>query len=81
MFNHIGSNMEQANPRKSNKPERLLRLPDVISAVGMGKSSIYEGVKLGTFPAPVKLSRRAVCWPESRIQAWIAQRISGGACE
>lgn len=56
-------------------PEKLLRLPAVMAIVGMGKSSVYEGVKNGTFPAPIKLSRRAVCWPESRIAAWVDERI------
>jgi len=55
--------------------EKLLRLPAVIAIVGMGKSSVYEGVKNGTFPAPIKLSRRAVCWPESHIAAWVSERI------
>lgn len=66
--------MTAANTSKSS-PERLLRLPEVESIVGIRKSSIYEGVKKGTFPAPIKLSRRAVCWPESHIAAWVAERI------
>jgi prophage regulatory protein len=68
----------QANPSKSAPHERLLRLPEVESMVGLRKSSIYEGIKAGTFPAPVKLSRRAVCWPASAIDAWIADRIKTG---
>ena len=68
----------QANPNTSN-PQRLLRLPEVESLVGIRKSSIYEGVKAGTFPAPIKLSRRAVCWPAASIDAWITERIKAGA--
>ena len=68
----------QANPSKAAHSERLLRLPDVESLTGLRKSSIYDAMRRGEFPQPVKLSRRAVCWPESRIQAWIAQRIAGG---
>lgn len=60
---------------KSPQPERLLRLPDVESLVGLRKSSIYDAMKRGEFPSPVKLSRRAVCWPASAIDAWIAERI------
>ena len=66
--------MTQANPNASS-PERLLRLPAVMAIVGLQKSSIYDGVKNGTFPAPIKLSRRAVCWPESHIAAWVDERI------
>lgn len=68
----------QANPSKTALPERLLRLPDVEARVGLRKSSIYDAVKRGDFPAPVKLSRRAVCWPASAIDAWIAERIKTG---
>lgn len=70
--------MVQANPSKTAQPERLLRLPEVESLVGMRKSSIYGAMRRGEFPAPVKLSRRAVCWPASAIDAWIAERIKGG---
>jgi prophage regulatory protein len=65
-------------PNKAALPERLLRLPDVEALTGLRKSSIYDAMRRGDFPQPVKLSRRAVCWPESRIHAWIAQRIAGG---
>jgi prophage regulatory protein len=68
----------QANPRASS-PQQLLRLPQVEALVGIRKSSIYEGVKAGTFPAPIKLSRRAVCWPAAAIDAWITERIKAGA--
>jgi prophage regulatory protein len=59
----------------TSTPEKLLRLPAVMAIVGLQKSSIYDGVKNGTFPAPIKLSRRAVCWPESHIAAWVSERI------
>ncbi|MBP8018803.1 MAG: AlpA family phage regulatory protein [Hylemonella sp.] len=71
--------MTQANPSTSS-PQRLLRLPEVESRVGLRKSSIYEmlGRNPPAFPKPVKLSRRAVCWPESAIDAWITERIKAG---
>jgi prophage regulatory protein len=64
----------QTKPSESNT-ERLLRLPAVMAIVGLQKSSIYDGVRNGTFPAPIKLSRRAVCWPESHVAAWVTERI------
>lgn len=68
----------QPTPSKTAQPERLLRLHDVEALVGLRKSSIYDAVKRGDFPAPVKLSRRAVCWPASAIDAWITERIKAG---
>jgi prophage regulatory protein len=68
------------NPLAS-RPEALLRLPAVEARVGLKKSSIYEmlGRTPPAFPRPVKLSRRAVVWPASAIDAWITERIKEGS--
>lgn len=68
----------QASPSKTAHPERLLRLNEVEAMVGLRKSSIYDAMRRGEFPQPVKLSRRAVCWPLSSVQSWIAGRIAQG---
>lgn len=69
----------QLNPTTPS-PERLLRLPEVVSRVGLQKSSIYEMLNRipPAFPRPLKLSRRAVCWPASAIDAWVQERIKAG---
>ena len=54
--------------------ERLLRLSEVESQVGLRKSAIYEKIKHGEFPEPIRLGA-AVRWPESRIQKFIADLI------
>jgi prophage regulatory protein len=59
----------------SQQTDRLLRLPEVESLVGLRKSAIYAGMKAGDFPPCIKLGPRAAAWPESEIQAWIAARI------
>lgn len=73
--------METQASTPTPSPERLLRLPEVESRVGLRKSSIYEmlGRTPPAFPRPLKLSRRAVCWPASSIDAWIAERIRAGS--
>lgn len=71
--------MAKENQRNTDQPEKLLRLPAVVALVGLQKSSIYYAIKRGGFPAPVKLSRRAVCWPASSIDAWITERIKASA--
>jgi prophage regulatory protein len=52
--------------------ERHLRLPAVIEATGLSRSTIYEKMGNGSFPPPVKLSARAIAWPEGRIADWLA---------
>lgn len=59
--------------------EKLVRLPDVCSAVGMRKGGVYKAIREGRFPAPIKLGKRAVAWPESAVQGWIGARIADAA--
>lgn len=58
------------------KPGKLLRLPAVEERTGLKKSTIYAGVKAKTFPAPVRLSARAVAFREEEIDFWITGRIT-----
>lgn len=53
---------------------RYLRLPDVKAETGLGKTSIYNLIREGEFPKPVKVSSRAVAWREGAIEAWKANR-------
>ncbi len=69
--------MLQVNP-PTPIAEKLLRLPEVEARVSIRKSQIYACVKAKTFPAPIKLSTRAVAWTESSISNWINERIRAG---
>lgn len=64
---------------------KILKLPEVMKATALSRSSIYAFVSKGKFPAPVKLSERAVGWLESEIAAFINQRVeqrgSGASCK
>ena len=51
---------------------RLLRLPDVKSATGLSKSTIYARMSEGNFPKQISIGPRLVVWLESDIQRWIA---------
>lgn len=52
--------------------EVLLRLPAVAARVGYGRTTIYNLIKAGKFPAPVKLAGGgAVAWRASVVSAWI----------
>lgn len=56
--------------------EIFLRLPAVSQKTGIGKTSIYQRVKEGTFPPPIKLGERAVAWVDSEVSEWMASRIT-----
>lgn len=59
-------------------PDTILRLPTVKAATGLSRSTIYERVRRGTFPAPVPIGRKAVGWLESEVGAWIQRTIAEG---
>ena len=54
----------------------LLRLPGVKERTGFRKSHIYELIRRGDFPPPVRIGARAVAWDASAIDAWIRARIA-----
>ena len=54
--------------------DRLLRREEVESRVGLKRSSIYREMRAGRFPLPIKVGPRAVRWPASEIEAWLADR-------
>lgn len=54
--------------------DKMLRLPAVQELVGLSRSTIYDMISRKEFPKPVRLGRRAVAWPSSRVEDWIDQR-------
>lgn len=58
--------------------QRILRLPEVKDRTGLSRSSIYNFIKAGNFPAPIPLSSRAIGWDSEAIDAWIKSRIQAG---
>ena len=56
-------------------PLVILRLSDVKARTGLARSTIYDRIKTGSFPAQVSLGARAVGWLESDIEAWISGQV------
>ncbi|WP_223921949.1 AlpA family transcriptional regulator [Geobacter sp. AOG2] len=47
--------------------DRLVRLKEVLHYIPVGKSSWWEGVRSGRYPAPVHLGPRTTAWKLSSI--------------
>ena len=60
--------------------QRLIRLPQVKAMVGLGRSSIYDRIKRGEFPKPIKVGRVSG-WIEAEVQVWISERIQASRPE
>lgn len=68
---------EQA--QRIKRSERLLRMDLVEDRTALKKSAIYAMIRRGEFPAPVRISARAVAWRESQVDAWIENVINTAA--
>lgn len=57
-----------------------MRRSEVQQVIGLkSKSTLYEMMKDGRFPRPVKLTDRAVAWRSEDVAAWISSRtVVGG---
>lgn len=83
MNQSLSTPQRQLTPEAGKLPaipatERLLPLPEVESRSGFKSSFIYQLIKEGKFPKPVKIGT-ASRWRESEIQAWIFNQIEGSA--
>lgn len=58
--------------------ERLIRLPEVLTRVGMSRAAWYRAVADDEAPRPVKLTTngRTVAWSLREVSEWIEGRLS-----
>lgn len=63
---------------QTNAAPRIIRREEVKHRTGLPYSSLYERVKAGTFPAPIRLGAgaKAAGWVEAEVDAWIAEQIN-----
>lgn len=53
----------------------ILRRKQVEACTGLSRSTIYERIRAGTFPAPISLGAKAVGWIEAEVDAWIVAQV------
>ena len=56
--------------------KRFMKLDELKTTTGLSRSSIYDKVKKGDFPAPVKLGERSVAWVAEEVDLWLDARIA-----
>lgn len=55
-------------------PDKIFRRPAVQDLTGLSRSTLYQMIAEGRFPAPVRLGSRAVGWREADLKAWLESR-------
>lgn len=54
----------------------LLTNPEVRARAGIkSHAKLYELIRQGKFPAPIKLGARTARWPVATVEAWIQKQI------
>ena len=77
--------MDKPIQTTTNQKHRFIRLPEVLSRTGFGRTSIYRKMEDGSFPKSLKLGgppkdpnefdSRAVAWIEDELDQWMESRI------
>ena len=55
---------------------QLLRLPEVLKILRIGRTAFYEGIKLGIYPKPIRLGKRTAVWLYRELKEVIKQAIA-----
>lgn len=75
--------MDDTNNEAQHQRTQLLKIGEVQSRTQLSRASIYNHVKAGTFPAPVRLGKHSR-WLESELEHYIgnlkAARQSEAQC-
>jgi prophage regulatory protein len=53
----------------------ILRRKQVEGRTGLARSTIYQNVRAGLFPAPISLGSKSVGWIEAEVNEWLQSRI------
>jgi prophage regulatory protein len=56
--------------------DTFLRCTAVVAVTGIPRSTLYELIKRGLFPRPIKLSERMAAWSSNEISDWQQRRIA-----
>lgn len=75
----IDPQTDSTDVRARSGADALLRLSDVLAPDGpipVSKSTWWQGVKDGRFPAPVKLGPRTTAWRASEIAALVERGVA-----
>ena len=77
--------MDKSKQTTPKQKHRFIRLNEVMSRTGYGRTSIYRKMEDGSFPNSLKLGgppkdpnefdSRAIAWIEEEVDQWVEDRI------
>jgi prophage regulatory protein len=55
---------------------RFVRMEELKRKTGKSRSGIYDAIRAGAFPPPVRIGLRASAWLSDEVDDWIAARVA-----
>jgi prophage regulatory protein len=62
-----------------NEMKVFIRMPTVIAATGLSRSTVLRAVKAGTFPTQIHIGPHAVAWDAGAVARWQLDRIAASS--
>jgi len=63
--------IRQVQSFRGDARRHIMRLPEVLAIVGIGRTNIYNLMAKGQFPKSRKIGKYAIGWDSLEIKAWI----------
>jgi prophage regulatory protein len=61
--------------------KKVVNLQEILTMLGISKSTLYRSIASGNFPKPFKLGERLNAWRVETIEAWLnaqSANVEGG---
>ena len=58
---------------------RFLRPRDVLTLIGVSRTTLWRMVRAGRFPAPVRITERSAGFLQETVESWMRSRVAGVA--
>jgi len=60
---------------RNSTSQRMIGRAQVLYLVPFSDTTLWREIQAGRFPAPVRISKQRVAWPETKVQEWIASKM------
>ena len=74
--NEVAKTQDEDLQTAAVRPQRLLRLPEVMHRVGLKRSAIYQRMSEGRFPKSRSLGPKCAVWVGSEVEKWVSDVVA-----
>ena len=67
---NLSQSASQSQVASPEPVQRIMRLPAVLLATGLTRSTLYRLMAQRAFPTPVTLAKRSVGWRQHDVREW-----------